>query len=294
MDFRKIVSSTTPHYFLFSIDGKEIDASFKVWHNQMRLEYTNKRLPKPTDVCIKLLFEDAEIKLDDFYYDMQFDKKYMCPHLLHSDFFKILDVVANMYGVTKISLVDGSYIKINGIEISKNVIAMTKRGLTFYNRHGFVSERPEVDDLFKELPSTTMSPKSFVMPEFGIPDGLTFQEASERMIQIVKEFNGNQPGVTIETIKQLKLDPEITAQKIKEFADNECKRTRIELAIGSLHFEIEQALGGGYLYQKMPLLYDYRIEQINQDTFHVIASSKKGGKRRTKKVKKSKRKYVYV
>jgi hypothetical protein len=288
MDFREMVSSRTPLYFLFSIDGKEIDATFKVWNYQMRLEYTDKRLPKPTDVCIKILFEDPEIKLDNFYYAMKFDKTYMCPHLLHSDFFKILDVVSNMYRLTKITLEDGSYVKINGFDIPKNVMAMTKGGVTFYNRFGFVSDRAGVDDKYKQLPFTKIKPQKFVIPELDIPDGLTFQEASERMIQKAKEFRGNPPGLTIQDIKKLE-DAEVVAQKIKEFNDNESKQRSFQLKLGLLSTHIENEVNGGYFYHKTPALYDYRIEAFSENTFHVIASSKKGGKR-TKKYKKSKKK----
>jgi len=248
MDFREMIASTTPHYFVFTINGHSSDVMFKVWHKQMRLEYTMSRLPTPDSVCIKLIFHPDEIELDNFYYSMLFDKKYMCPHLPHSEFFKIADVVSNMYGTRRIFLQDGSYVTINGFNIWKNLIAMTKGGLTFYNRHGFVSDIEGVEEKLKQLPSQLLDP-----PELGVPEG-TFREASEFLIHKAKTFHGT-----------------------------EQESLHLRLQILYLNRRIDDETGDIDMYHKVSSTYEYRIEPLNENTFHVIANSTSGRKSRRKR-----------
>jgi hypothetical protein len=249
MDFREMVASTTPHYFVFTVDGHSSDVRFKVWYNQMRLEYTDmSRLPTPESVCIKLVFHPDEIELDNFYYLMLFDKKYMCPHLPHSEFFKIADVVSNMYGTTNLVLQDGSYVTINGFEIPKNLIAMTKGGITFYNRHGFVSDN-DAGEKLRQLPSQIVE-----NADFKLPKGCTFREASELLIQRATTFHGT---------------------------ESESLSLRVKLS--SFNYQIQEETGDLDMYHKVSSTYEYRIEQLNETTFHVIATSTGGQKRKTKK-----------
>jgi hypothetical protein len=258
MDFREMVASTTPHYFVFTVDGHSSDVMFKVWHNQMRLEYTDvSRLPTSTSVCIKLVFHPDEIEVDNFYYLMLFDKKYMCPHLSHSEFFKIADVVSRMYGTTNLVLQDGSYVTINGFEIPKNLIAMTKGGLTFYNRHGFVSDNDGVEEKLRGLPSQLVEDAS----DFDVPKGSTFREASEFLIHRAKAFRGT---------------------------EEESLRIRVRLA--RFNLLIQDETGDLDMYHKVSSPYEYRIEPLNETTFHVIATSVGGQRKRTVKTKNKKRK----
>lgn len=251
MDFREMTASTTPHYFVFTVDGHSSDARFKVWYNQMRLEYTDvDRRPRPEDVCIKLVFEPDSIELDNFYYDMPFDKKYMCPPLSHVEFFKILDVVSSMYGTTLVNLIDGSYITVNEFKIPKNVIAMTKGGRSFYNRHGFVSNEDGVDENFRQLPSTVLDEGAAY---FGVREGSTFREAAEQLIQRARRFEGT-----------------------KE------ERTAIQVRLASFDTRIQIDAHDSNWYHKITSPYEYRIEPLNETTFHVIATSVAGKKRKPK------------
>ena len=253
-----MVASTTPHYFVFTVDGHSIDVMFKVWHNQMRLEYTDvARRPRPEDVCIKLVFEPESIELDNFYYDMAVDKKHACPPLSHSDFFKLLDVVSSMYGTTRVDLIDGSYITVNKFKIPKNVIAMTKGGLSFYNRHGFVSNEEGVDEHFRQLPSTVLDEGAY----FGVPEGSTFREASERLIQRARRFEGT-----------------------KE------ERQSLQVRLASLDTRIQLDTHDSNWYHKITTPYEYRVEPLNETTFHVIASSVAGRKQKNKQKQKQKQK----
>jgi hypothetical protein len=263
MDFREIVKSKKHHYFIFTIDGHSIDVSFKVWDNQMHLESTDK---SPSE-CIKILFRPEEIELKYFYYLVKFDRKHVCPHLSHSDFFKILDVVSNMNGTTNISLEDDSYVKENGFKIPKNLVAMTKRGLTFYNRYGFVSVIPGVDEKYKHAQSKLLGEGASY---FGVPDGCTLREAAEHMIQRAKEFKGTEE-----------------------------ERRNLQIRIGSFDFRIQEEIHTDMydkpdepydMYHKTAAPYTYRIETIGE-TFHVIATSTSGGYfKKTKRKLKRKRK----
>ena len=177
MDFREMIRSTTPLYFVFTIDGNSYDVRFKVSRKEMILEFTDKTRQSFYE-CIKIRFHHDEIELNKFYYMLEIDKKYDCPHLAHADFFKILDVVANMNITPRITLDDGSYVDINGFRIYKNVIAMTKQGRSFYNRHGFVSTIEGVDENFRRLPSQPF-------------DGTgTYQETAAELIRRAKTFEG--------------------------------------------------------------------------------------------------------
>lgn len=177
MDFREMVKSTVPYYFIFTIDGMSYDVRFKLSNKELHLEFTD--TTRASDVCIKIRFHRDDIELNKFYYRLEIDKKYACPPLAHADFFKILDVMSNMNRTPRIMLEDGSYVDINGFRIYKNVIAMTKQGRSFYSRHGFVSEKEGVDENFRRLPSQPF------------PEGGTYQETAESLIRRAHTFQGS-------------------------------------------------------------------------------------------------------
>lgn len=252
MDFREMIRSTTPLYFIFTIDGNSYDVRFKVSRKEMILEFTDKTRQSFYE-CIKIRFHHDEIELNKFYYMLEIDKKYACPPLDHADFFKILDVVANMNKTPRITLDDGSYVDINGFRIYKNVIAMTKQGRSFYNRHGFVSDRDGVDENFRRLPSQPF------------PEGTgTYQETAAKLIHLAKTFEGT---------------PE--------------ERSQLQQWLTTFDHTVKTETEDDDSYYKTAAPYTFHIEPVNENTFHVIANSSGGRKRakRTRKPKlKSKRK----
>lgn len=248
MDFREMIKSKIPHYFIFTIDGTSYDVRFKLLNKELVMEFTDTTRAR-FDVCIKIRFDDT-IELNKFYYRLEIDKKYACPHLDHADFFKILDVVSNMYGTSKIVLEDGSYVDLNGFRIYKNVIAMTKQGRSFYNRHGFMSDKEGVDETFRRLPSQPY-------PE----SKSTYHEMAESLIRRVKTFKGSPEEKRQLTDVLFAFDH--TVQRVTEDSES---------------------------YYKITAPYNFHIEPMNETTFHVIANSSIGRTRRNRKRKPTKRK----
>jgi len=247
MDFREMIRSTTPLYFIFTIDGNSYDVRFKVGNKEMILDFTDKTRAG-LDVCIHIRILKHQIDLNKFYYNLDIDKKYACPPLDHEGFFKILDVVATMNKTPRIRLDDGSYVDINGFRIYKNVIAMTKQGRSFYNRHGFVSDRDGVEEKYRRLPSEPF------------PEGTgTYQETAAELIRRAKTFEGTPEER--DQLTQLLTIFDRTVQRVT--ADNDS-------------------------YYKNAAPYTFHIEPVNENTFHVIANSSSGRQSRRKRKPKRK------
>lgn len=251
MDFREMIKTTVPFYFIFTIDGISYDVRFKLLNKELNLEFTDTTRAS-FDVCIKIRFYKDTIELTKFYYRLDIDKKYACPPLDHADFFKILDVVSNMNRTPRITLDDGSYVNINGFRIFKNVIAMTKQGRSFYNRHGFVSEKEGVDENFRRLPSQPFP------EDVGLPEG-TYQKTAESLIDIAKTFKGTTP-----------------------------ERDRLKHSFTTFDHTVQRVTEDEDSYYKIAAPYTFHIEPVNETTFHVIANSSDGKIRRRRKPTKRK------
>ena len=249
MDFQDVIKSTYPYYFVFTIDGISYDVRFKVCNKEMILEFTDKTRAG-SDVCIHIRILKHQIDLNKFYYRLDIDKKYACPPLDHEGFFKILDVVATMNSTPRIRLDDGSYVDINGFRIYKNVIAMTKQGRSFYNRHGFVSDRDGVEEKYRRLPSQPF------------PEGTgTYQETATELIHRAQTFEGT---------------PE--------------EREPLNRLLTTFDHTVQSVTGDNDSYYKMAAPYTFHIEPVNENTFHVIANSSSGRLKKTRRRRKPKRK----